>query len=75
MLLYKPYYSLIKINVLMPLILFSGAMVFKYIFGDETYNIYMVDKIFHLFGGIGISISVAGVLWHLLHRNILVLRG
>ena len=69
-----PYYSSIKIIVLMPLIVFFGAMVSKYIFGDETYNVYMVDKIFHFFGGVGISISAAGVLWQLLHRKIIVLQ-
>jgi hypothetical protein len=74
MVLEKPYYTSIKIIVLMPLIVFFGAMVFKYIFGDETYNVYMVDKIFHFFGGIGISISTGGVLWNLLRREIIVLQ-
>ena len=70
----KPYYSSIKIIVLMPLIVFLGAIVYQYIFGEETYNVYMVDKIFHFFGGIGISISTAGVLWQLLRRGIIVLQ-
>ena len=74
MALEKPYFASIKIIVLMPLIVFFGSMVFKYIFGDETYNLYMVDKIFHFFGGIGISISSAGVLWNLLRREIIVLQ-
>ena len=34
----------------------------------------MVDKIFHLFGGISVSISAAGVLWQLLQRRIIVLQ-
>ena len=46
----KPYYSSIKIIVLMPLLVFFGAFVYGYIFGEETYNVYMVDKIFHFFG-------------------------
>ena len=70
----KPYYSSIKIIVLMPLIVFLGAIVYEYIFGEENYNVYMVDKIFHFFGGIGISISTAGVLWQLLRREIIVLQ-
>ena len=74
MVLEKPYYTSIKIIVLMPLIVFFGDMVFKYIFGDETYNVYMVDKLFHFFGGVGISISSAGVLWNLLRREIIVLQ-
>ena len=35
------------------LIVFIGASVSEYILGKETFNVYMVDKIFHLFGGIG----------------------
>ena len=52
----------------------SHQIVYQYIFGDETYNLYMVDKIFHFFGGIGISISSAGVLWQLVQRKIIVLQ-
>ena len=70
----KPYYSSIKIIVMIPLIVFIGAYVYEYIFGKETFNVYMVDKIFHIFGGIGISISTAGVLWQLLRRKIIVLQ-
>ena len=70
----KPYFASIKIIVLIPLIVFFGQIVYKYFFGDETYNLYMVDKIFHFFGGVGISISSAGVLWNLLRREIIVLQ-
>ena len=70
----KPYYSSIKIIVLMPLLVFLGQIVYKHFFGEETFQLYMVDKIFHLFGGIGISISAAGVLWQLLRREIIVLQ-
>ena len=59
---------------MIPLIVFIGACVYEYILGKETFNVYMVDKIFHLFGGIGISISAAGVLWQLLRREIIVLQ-
>ena len=70
----KPYYSSIKIIIMMPLIVLIGAYVYEYIFGKETFNVYMVDKIFHIFGGIGISISTAGVLWQLLRQKIIVLQ-
>ena len=70
----KPYYSSIKIIVMMPLIVFIGAYVYEYIFGKESFNVYMVDKIFHILGGIGVSISTAGVLWNLLRREIIVLQ-
>ena len=74
MALETPSYSSIKIIVLMPLLVFFGAFVYGYIFGEETYNVYMVDKIFHFLGGIGISISTAGVLLQLLRRKIIVLQ-
>jgi len=70
----KPYYSSIKIIVLLPLLVFLVDMAYKYIFGEETYNIYNVDNISHLFGGISIFISMAGVLWHLIQRKIIVLQ-
>ena len=69
----KPYYSSIKIIVLMPILVFFVDLTQKYIFGDETYNVYMIDNLSHLFGGMSISISTAGVLWHLIYRKIIVL--
>ena len=70
----KPYYSSIKIIVLLPLIVYISSRLFTNIFGEETFQLYMVDKIFHLFGGISISISAAGVVWQLLRRGIIVLQ-
>ena len=70
----KPYYSLVKIIVLLPLLVFLVDMVYKYIFGEETYNVYKIDNISHLFGGISVFISTAGILWHLVHREIIVLQ-
>ena len=34
----------------------------------------MIDNLSHLFGGMSISISTAGVLWHLVYRKIIVLQ-
>ena len=34
----------------------------------------MIDNIFHLLGGMVISTSTAGVLWHLIQRKIIVLQ-
>jgi hypothetical protein len=70
----KPCYSSIKIIVLLPLLVFFADMIYKYFFGEETYNVYMIDNIFHLFGGISISISTAGILWHLIQQKIIVLQ-
>jgi hypothetical protein len=33
-----------------------------------------IDKLFHVVGGMSISISTSGVLWHLVHRKIIVLQ-
>ena len=74
MVLEKPYYSSIKIIVLMPLLVYFSSKLFSNIFGEETFHLYMVDKIFHLFGGVSISISAAGVLWQLLRRGIIVIQ-
>ena len=68
----NPCYFSIKIIVLMPLLVILVDMVYKYIFGEETYNVYKIDSISHLFGGMGISISTAGVLWLLIQRKIIV---
>ena len=74
MMVEKPYYSSIKIIVLMPLLVFFLDMAYKYIFGEETYNVYKIDNISHLFGGISVFISTAGVLWNLVHRNKIILQ-
>ena len=74
MMVEKPYYSSIKIIVLMPLLVFFLDMAYRYIFGEETYNVYKIDNISHLFGGMSVSISTAGVLWQLLRRGIIVLQ-
>ncbi len=58
----------------MPLLVLFFDMAYKNIFGEETYNIYMIDNIFHLFGGMSVSISTAGILWHLIQRKIIVLQ-
>ena len=70
----KPYYSSIKIIVLMPLLVLFFDMAYKNIFSEKIYNIYMIDNIFHLLGGMVISTSTAGVLWHLIQRKIIVLQ-
>ena len=58
----------------MPFLVLFFDMAYKNIFGEETYNIYMIDNIFHLFGGMSVSISTAGILWHLIQRKIIVLQ-
>ena len=70
----KPYYSSIVIIVLIPILVLFGQIAYKQYYGEENYNLYMVDKIFHFFRGVGISISSAGVLWNLLRRGIIVLQ-
>jgi len=69
----KSYYSSIKTITLLPSFVFFGHIIYKNIFGEDSFNIYMIDKIFHFIGGISISISSAGILWNLTHKNIIKL--
>ena len=69
----KPYYSSMLIIVLIPLLVLFAQIAYKEYYGEENYNLYMVVKIFHFFGGVGVSISSAGVLLQLLRRGIIVL--
>ena len=60
----KPYYSSITVIILVPLLVFIGAIVYQFAFGEEIYNVYMVDKLFHIIGGVSITISAAGIVWN-----------
>jgi len=41
--------------------------------GTKIMNGYRIDKIIHVIGGVGISFSAAGIVWHLVHRNLIKL--
>jgi hypothetical protein len=56
----------------MALFFINGILIF--IFGIRTLDENRIDKLFHVFGGMIISISIAGFLWHLMVREIIVLQ-
>ena len=70
----KPYYSSKYIIIISPLLVYLGHIVYKQIFGEVAFQIYLIDKLFHVFGGIAVSISFAGVLWNLARMNIIILK-
>jgi hypothetical protein len=71
----KPFYSLTTIIILLPLLVFCISVGLMYLFGVKAIQENRIDDIFHGFGGIAISLSAAGVLWHLEHRKIIELHN
>ena len=70
----KHFYYSLKTIILLPLIVFFSDIIFKYNFGVETYIGYKIDKIFHFFGGLVISISTAGILCNLKYKRMILLQ-
>ena len=68
------FYTSKYVIILLPLIVYLGHIVYKKIFGDDSFQIYFIDKIFHIFGGIVVSISFSGILWNLSRMNIIILK-
>jgi len=67
----NPFFSSVKVIILMPLLLFllNGAMI--YYLGFDTIVKTNLDKILHILGGVCVSFSASGVVWNLVHRNVL----
>ena len=70
----KPFYYSLKTIILLPLIVFFSDIIVKYNFGVETYIGYNIDKIFHFFGGLVISILTAGILCNLKYKRMILLQ-
>jgi hypothetical protein len=70
----KPFYSSITIIILSPLLIFLLAIAAIVFLGMITINENRIDKFVHVIGGTSICFSVAGVLWHLVHRKIVTLQ-
>ena len=68
----QPYCSSIAIIILLPLTVFSMNIILIFFVGMKVVNETILDLLLHTLGGISISISIAGVLWHLAHRRIIV---
>ena len=70
----KPFYSSIAIILLLPLSILFLHIFLMIIFGMKIIHDNNIDKVSHVFGAIGIGISAAGVLWHLICRKIIELQ-
>ena len=70
----KPFYSLITRIILPPLIIFFMNIALYYFLGPRIIDENRIDKVFHVLGGVVISFSIAGIWWHLFHREIFVLQ-
>ena len=68
----KPLYSSITTIILLPLMVFFINIAFIYFLGSKSINGNMIDKVLHILGGVIISFSIAGIWWHLFHREIIV---
>ena len=71
----KPFYSSKTIIVLFPLLVFLLNIALIPLFGYRALGEFRADKIFHVVGGVAISVSIAGVLWHLVCRGIIELHN
>ena len=69
-----PFYSSINIIIWLPLLVFVVAEGMAFIYpGMGVMTEKRIDKIFHVLGGYCISLSIAGVIWHSVRREIIEL--
>ena len=69
----KPFYSSIRI-IILPLLVICVNQSLLIFFGKKFVSENPTDIIFHVLGGASISMSTSGVLWHLIHRELIVLQ-
>ena len=70
----KPFYSSITIIVFLPLGVFFICGILINVLGLRTFEENKIDSIVHVFGGWSACLSSAGVLWHLVRREIITLQ-
>ena len=70
----KPFYSSITIIVLLPLAVFLINGILMFVVGTRTLVEYKIDNVIHVFGGASICLSSAGILCHLMRRQIIMLQ-
>ena len=73
MLARKPYYSSI-IVIMLPLLVYCVNLSLGFFFGRSFTSSNPTSNIFHFIGGISISLSAAGFLWHLTNRKIIAIQ-
>ena len=61
--------------IALPVLVFCVNQILVYVFGVKVISANPIDKIFHVVGGLSISISAAGILWQLMYRKIIALKG
>jgi len=66
-----PLYSSLLVIILIPFAIFLLNFVLIYFFGTKILEQYRVGVLFHLFGGLSISFSSAGVIWNLAEKEII----
>ena len=69
----KPFFSSIMI-IMLPLLVICVNQSLEIFFGMKFVAETPTDMIFHVLGGASISMSTFGVLWHLVHRELMVLQ-
>ena len=69
----KPFYSSIII-VFFPLVVLIIWGILILLFGMRTLQEKKIDNILHGFGGVSACLSLVGVLWHLVRREIIILQ-
>ena len=69
----KPFFSSIMI-IMLPLLVICVNQSLLIFFGMKFVAENPTDIIFHVLGGASISMSTFGVLWHLVHRELMVLQ-
>ena len=67
----KPFYSLIAVIVLGPVLIFFLNIILIVVLGMKTVDENRIDKLLHFFGAVSICFTTAGVLWHLARRKII----
>jgi hypothetical protein len=70
----RPFYAVPMLIVLPPLLIFILNVCLILLFGMKLMDDYMIDKLLHVLGGVSISYSFAGILWHLIRRNAITLQ-
>ena len=70
----KPFYSSLATIVCLPLVVFVINGILVLLFGVGTLEEKKIDNILHGFGGLSVCFSSAGVLWHLVRREIITLQ-
>jgi hypothetical protein len=70
----KPFYSSMTIIVVLPLVVFFIFGILIIFLGMRAFEEKNIDSIVHGFGGGSACLSAAGVLWHLVRREIITLQ-